>query len=278
MDGLLIIDKPQKMTSHDVVNVVRKTLHTKKVGHAGTLDPDATGVLVICVNKATKALQFLSAESKEYITTLSLGQATDTYDGSGQVIETKPFTGYDHLDEVVEQFTGDLMQTPPMYSAIKVHGKKLYEYAREGKSVQVEPRRVHIDEIEVLHAENNLITMRIACSKGTYIRSLCNDMAKALGYPGHMSALRRIRSGDFRIEDAVSLEALQAGDFTLMPLEEAFKSFDRLVIDDDKIAINGRLINKDSDHQVAVYNKEGKILAIYGPDGKGHLKSLRGLF
>lgn len=278
MDGLLIIDKPQKMTSHDVVNVVRKTLHTKKVGHAGTLDPDATGVLVVCVNKATKALQFLSAESKEYIATLALGEATDTYDASGKVTEKKEFTGYDHLDEVIKQFTGDLMQVPPMYSAIKVHGKKLYEYAREGKSVEVEPRKVHIDEIEVLCEENNLITMRVACSKGTYIRSLCHDMAQALGYPGHMSALRRIRSGDFKIADAITLDDLQAGKFKIMPLEEAFRSFDAIVLDDENIARNGKLINQDIDHQVAVYSREGKLLAIYGPDGKGHLKSLRGLF
>lgn len=278
MDGLLIIDKPQKMTSHDVVNVVRKTLHTKKVGHAGTLDPDATGVLVVCVNKATKALQFLTAESKEYITTLSLGTATDTYDASGQVTEEKAFTGYDHLDEVIASFTGDQLQMPPMYSAIKVNGKKLYEYAREGKTVHVEPRPITIDKIEVLDAHDHLITMKVACSKGTYIRSLCNDMARALGYPGHMSALRRIRSGDFKIEDAISLDDLKAGNFTLMPLEEAFKSFDSLTLEDESIAKCGKLIHQNIDHQVAVYNKEGHLLAIYGPDGHGHLKSLRGLF
>ena len=133
MNGLLIINKPKGMTSHDVVNIVRKTLHTKKVGHAGTLDPDATGVLVVCVNKATKALQFLTAEHKQYIATLSLGSSTDTYDASGTVLEEKPFTGYADLEDVLQSFIGESMQKPPMYSAIKIHGKKLYEYARAGE-------------------------------------------------------------------------------------------------------------------------------------------------
>ena len=131
-NGILLINKEAGMTSHDVVNRVRKIMHTKKVGHAGTLDPEASGVLVVAVNKATKALQFLTADTKEYIATLTLGTSTDTYDVTGQITEQKPFTGYDHLEEAINSFIGESMQVPPMYSAIKVNGKKLYEYARAG--------------------------------------------------------------------------------------------------------------------------------------------------
>lgn len=278
MNGLLIINKPKGMTSHDVVNIVRKALHTKKVGHAGTLDPDATGVLVVCVNKATKALQFLTAEHKQYIASLSLGKATDTYDASGHVTSEKPFVGYSNLEDVLQSFVGDSMQKPPMYSAIKIHGKKLYEYAREGKSVEVPARPITISHIELLKEENNEITFKVDCSKGTYIRSLCVDIASKLGYPGHMKELVRTRSGDFTIDQAISLEALEKGDYSLMPLEEAFASFDHLVLADESIALNGKKIHQNIDHQVAVFNQEGHLLAIYGPDGHGALKSLRGLF
>lgn len=278
MNGLLIINKPKGMTSHDVVNIVRKTLHTKKVGHAGTLDPDATGVLVVCVNKATKALQFLTAEHKQYIATLSLGSATDTYDASGTVLEEKPFTGYADLEDVLQSFIGESMQKPPMYSAIKIHGKKLYEYARAGEHIDVPARPIAIQDIQLLKEENNEITFQVDCSKGTYIRSLCVDIAKKLGYPGHMKDLIRTRSGDFTIDQAITLEDLAAGRYTIMPLEEAFASMDRLILEDESIALNGKKIHQNIDQQVAVYNQKGQLLAIYGPDGKGQLKSLRGLF
>lgn len=278
MNGLLIINKPKGMTSHDVVNIVRKTLHTKKVGHAGTLDPDATGVLVVCVNKATKALQFLTAEHKQYIATLSLGTATDTYDASGTVLEEKPFTGYADLEDVLQSFIGESMQKPPMYSAIKIHGKKLYEYARAGEHIDVPARPIAIQDIQLLKEENNEITFQVDCSKGTYIRSLCVDIAKKLGYPGHMKDLIRTRSGDFTIDQAITLEDLAAGRYTIMPLEEAFASMDRLILEDESIALNGKKIPVNKDHHVAIYNQEGQLLAIYGPDGKGQLKSLRGLF
>ncbi|MGM9953439.1 MAG: tRNA pseudouridine(55) synthase TruB [Intestinibaculum porci] len=278
MNGLLIINKPKGMTSHDVVNIVRKTLHTKKVGHAGTLDPDATGVLVVCVNKATKALQFLTAEHKQYIATLSLGTATDTYDASGTVLEEKPFTGYADLEDVLQSFIGESMQKPPMYSAIKIHGKKLYEYARAGEHIDVPARPIAIQDIRLLKEENNEITFQVDCSKGTYIRSLCVDIAKKLGYPGHMKDLIRTRSGDFTIDQAITLEDLAAGRYTIMPLEEAFASMDRLALEDESIALNGKKIPVNKDHNVAIYNQEGQLLAIYGPDGKGQLKSLRGLF
>lgn len=277
-DGLIIINKPAGYTSHDIVNIVRKTLHTKKVGHAGTLDPDAMGVLVVAVNKATKALQFLTAENKEYIATLKLGASTDTMDASGTVLDEKIFHGYDNLIEVLDSFLGDSMQVPPMYSAIKINGKKLYEYAREGKEVKVDPRPIHIDEIKLLKEEDDEITFRVNCSKGTYIRSLCFDIAKKLGYPGYMKTLIRSRSGDFDLSQGCTLDELKEGHYKMIALKDAFASMDHYILEDESIALNGKRIDESYDHNIAVFNKKGDILAIYGPDGAGRMKSLRGLF
>lgn len=278
MNGILLVNKPAGMTSHDVVNRVRKLCHTKKVGHCGTLDPDATGVLVLCIGKATKALQFLMSENKEYVATLSLGQATDTYDSSGKVIKEKEFQGIEHLDEVIQSFIGQQLQMPPIYSAIKVKGKKLYEYARENKEVQIEPRPITIHQIEILKQYDHFIEMKVSCSKGTYIRSLCVDIAEKLGYPGHMSHLTRTKSGQFCLENCYSLEDIEEGNFHLLTLEEAFASFEHYEIADENIVYHGKLIQSDIDHQVVVVNQQGDVLAVYGPNGKGYLKSIRGLF
>lgn len=277
MDGILLIHKEAGMTSHDVVMKVRKLLHTKKVGHCGTLDPDATGVLVLCVNKATKAIQFLTADSKEYIAVLSLGKSTDTYDASGKVVEEKEFTGIDRVKEVLDSFIGKQSQVPPIYSAIKINGKKLYEYARENKEVDIQPRDIEIKELELLDIKDNEITFRVLCSKGTYIRSLCVDIACKLGYPGHMKSLIRSQSGDFKLEECYRLEDVENGHFQLVSMDEAFAHFDRIEVD-ESIVIHGKKIKSDIDHEVAVYSYEGKLLAVYGPDGEGYLKSIRGLF
>ena len=212
MDGILLINKEKNMTSHDVVNKVRRVFQTKKVGHCGTLDPDATGVLVLCVGKATKALQFLTSEEKQYIATLTLGTSTDTYDASGVVLEEKEFTGVTNVKEVLNSFIGKQKQVPPIYSAIKVNGKKLYEYARNNQEVHIEPRDIEILDIELLEIKDNTIQFKVDCSKGTYIRSLCVDIAKKLGYPGHMSDLIRSRSGAFKLEDCYTLEQLENKD------------------------------------------------------------------
>jgi len=278
MDGILLVNKPSGMTSHDVVYQVRKMLHTKKIGHCGTLDPDATGVLVLCVGKATKALQFLMSEEKEYIATLSLGKATDTYDASGHVLEEKDFQGVSNVKAVLDSFIGCQKQMPPLYSAIKVNGKKLYEYARNHEEVEVQPRDIEIKEIELIEEADSLLTFRVLCSKGTYIRSLCVDIAKKLGYPGHMSQLIRTQSGHFRIEDCFSLDEIAEGKYRLLSLEEAFEHFEKYVIEDEKIVYCGQLIQSDIDHQVVVVNQNNQVLAVYGPNGQGYLKSIRGLF
>ncbi len=278
MNGILLINKPAGMTSHDVVNIARKSLHTKKVGHCGTLDPDATGVLVLCIGKATKALQFLTSEQKEYIATLTLGTSTDTYDSSGVVLEEKEFQGVDDVEKVLKSFLGKQKQLPPIYSAIKVNGKKLYEYARHNEKVDIQPRDIEILEIELLKQLDNHIQFRVLCSKGTYIRSLCVDIAKKLGYPGHMSHLLRSRSGHFDLKDCFSIDELKEGKVQFLSLEEAFKDYKHYIVDDENIVYHGKLIRSDIDHQVVVVNRDGKVLAVYGPNGNGYLKSIRGLF
>ena len=280
MDGIILVNKPSGMTRHDVVNKLRRILKTKKVGHCGTLDPDATGVLVVCVNKATKVLQFLTSESKEYVATLSLGTSTDTYDASGKIIETKEFYALDNNEIVAcfNNFIGSQEQKPPIYSAIKVNGKKLYEYARAGEQVEVPTRSVTVNHLEILQIENNLIKFKVGCSKGTYIRSLCYDLAKALGYPGHMKDLIRTKSGNFSLENCFTLEQIENGEYTTVSLEEALNSYQQLVVDDEKIIFHGKKIKSDLNEQVVILNRQGKVLAMYGPDGNGYLKSIRGLW
>lgn len=280
MDGIILVNKPAGMTSHDVVNKLRKILKTKKVGHCGTLDPDATGVLVVCVNKATKVLQFLTSDSKEYIATLSLGTSTDTYDASGTVVETKEFHGLDDnlIKSCFASFVGSQEQKPPLYSAIKVNGKKLYEYARTGESVEVPTRNITINYLEILNIDNNLIKFKVGCSKGTYIRSLCVDLAKSLGYPGHMQELIRTKSGNFDLARCYSLEQIEQGDFKTIGLNEALSHYQQLVVDDEQIVYHGKKIKSDLNEQVVILNKQGTVLAMYGPDGHGYLKNIRGLW
>ncbi|OUP79116.1 tRNA pseudouridine(55) synthase TruB [Erysipelatoclostridium sp. An173] len=280
MDGVIIVNKPAGMTSHDVVNRIRKIFKTKKVGHCGTLDPDATGVLVVAVNKATKLLQFLTADNKEYIATLSLGTATDTYDASGQVTATKEYVPISDkkILACLNSFVGKQEQIPPMHSAIKVKGKKLYEYARNNETVEIPRRVITIDYIELISIVDNLVKFKVGCSKGTYIRSLCFDIAKKLDYPGHMYSLIRSKSGNFSLSDSYSLEEIENGEFEMLSMEEALSNYPKLVVDDENIIYHGKKIKSKINHQVAIYNQNNKVLAIYGPDGNGYLKNIRGLW
>ncbi len=280
MDGVIIVNKPAGMTSHDVVNRIRKIFKTKKVGHCGTLDPDATGVLVVAVNKATKLLQFLTADNKEYIATLSLGTATDTYDASGQVTATKEYVPISDkkILACLNSFVGKQEQIPPMHSAIKVKGKKLYEYARNNETVEIPKRVITIDYIELISIVDNLVKFKVGCSKGTYIRSLCFDIAKKLDYPGHMYSLIRSKSGNFSLSDSYSLEEIENGEFEMLSMEEALSNYPKLVVDDENIIYHGKKIKSKINHQVAIYNQNNKVLAIYGPDGNGYLKNIRGLW
>ena len=213
MDGVLNIDKPRGITSHDVVQRVRRILRIKKVGHTGTLDPEATGVLPVLVGKATKISRFLINSDKEYIATMMLGIKTDTGDSKGRVISeaSGPFPSEKEIRSVFEGFTGKIPQVPPMYSAIKVNGMPLYSLARKGIEVERKAREITVYSLDVRNIESTLITFRVHCSKGTYIRTLVSDIGDALGVGGHLVSLRRIVAGKFRIEDSVSLKELEEG-------------------------------------------------------------------
>lgn len=195
MDGIIIINKPSGYTSHDIVSKIRKTLNIKKVGHTGTLDPLATGVLPILLGNGTKLSKYLINHDKEYITTIKFGVRTDTGDITGKIVEEKEIPKYSEtkIKEVLKGFEGKQKQLPPMYSAIKVNGKKLYEYARSGQSIEIPPRDIEVYNIELLSLKKDSIEIKIDCSKGTYIRSLCEDIAQKLGTVGTMSELKRIK-------------------------------------------------------------------------------------
>ena len=279
MNGVIIVNKPQQYTSHDVIQVLRKTLHTKKVGHCGTLDPDATGVLVVCVNKATKLVPFLTCDDKEYIATLTLGFSTDTYDASGTVVDSKPFTKIaKDIETVLQSYIGTHLQKPPIYSAIKVNGKKLYEYARNNDSVEIPERKIEIYKIDLLHAQGNQIQFKVHCQKGTYIRTLCHDIAKDLGYPGHMSQLERTKSGSFTIAQSYSLDQIAKGEFSFLSIEEALQGYPQYILEKEEDIYHGKQIVSDRQEEVVVYNTSGKALAVYGPGPKGYLKNIRGLW
>lgn len=211
--GYLNVYKEKGMTSHDVVFKARKILKTKKIGHTGTLDPDAQGVLILCVGQATKMVEYITDHDKVYQVEVVLGFATDTCDLSGTVIEqSQKRVDRDAFEHVLVQFTGDIRQTPPIYSAIRVNGKKLYHYARNGETVEIPERDVHIGEITLLEfcEDSQKATIMVTCSKGTYMRSLCRDIGAALGTLACMGNLIRHRVGRFRIEDALTLAEIEA--------------------------------------------------------------------
>ena len=201
-NGILVIDKPQDWTSHDVVAKLRGILHVKRIGHAGTLDPMATGVLPVFVGRATRAVEFAAEREKEYRAGLRLGVVTDTQDVTGTVLETNPISvTREQLEAVLNQFRGPIQQIPPMYSAIKKDGKKLYELARRGQEVERQPRPITIYELELMdQLSPTEFTLRVLCSKGTYVRTLCHDIGQALGCGGTLSSLRRTQSAGFTLD------------------------------------------------------------------------------
>lgn len=217
IDGLLVFDKDKGITSHDLVYKVRRKLGIKKVGHTGTLDPMATGVLVISIGKATKTSEYILSSDKEYEAKIKLGVLTNSYDITGEILEEEKVNfREDDIKKALQNFTGKLSQKPPIYSALKVDGKKLYEYAREGKDVEIKKRDIEIYKNELLDFNgSDEFLIRVTVSKGTYIRSLANDIGNFLGTYGTLTELRRIRTGDFKIEDSIS-----TSDFENMPIDE----------------------------------------------------------
>ncbi len=233
LGGVLNVDKPAGWTSHDVVGRVRRLAGLRQVGHAGTLDPMATGVLVLCLGRATRLLEYLTGQPKTYLARVTLGAATDTYDAEGEVVERRPVPALSHeqLDAALDAFRGEIMQRPPAYSALKRDGVALYKRARAGEVVEVEPRPVAIYELEMLAFDGQTLLLRIHCGAGTYVRSIAHDLGQALGCGGHLSALQRTAVGPFTVESAVTLEQLAepgALAASLLPADTAVAHLPRL--------------------------------------------------
>ena len=271
MNGVINLNKPEGKTSHDMVYFLRRLTGVRRVGHTGTLDPDATGVLAMCIGTATKAAEYLTAQQKSYRAQMILGASTDTLDSSGTVLERRAVSVTpEQIGAAAGKFVGTIEQIPPMYSAIKVGGKKLYELAREGKQVVRKARTVQIDRIEILETDlaAGVVLMEIDCSKGTYIRSLCADIGEALGCLAHMGGLVRTRSGRFTIEQSYTAEQLEAlqeegrlGE-AVLPVDAVFSQYRALRVagrDEFKVR-NGTPIALDG-------LAEGAFYRIYGQDG-----------
>mgnify|MGYP001078301350 CR=1 FL=1 len=288
--GIVIIDKPQGWTSMDVCAKLRGILREKRVGHGGTLDPMATGVLPVFVGSATKAVAFAEQSDKEYLAGLRLGVVTNTQDSTGQVLEERPVTvDRAALEAVLPRFTGPIAQIPPMYSAIKVRGKKLYELARRGQEVERKPRSVTIHTLEVTEQTGEAeYQLRVRCSKGTYVRTLCHDIGQALGCGGCMSSLRRVKAAGFTPEDSVTLEAVQAavdrgeGESLLLPVDCCFAGLPVLVLKtagaEKKIRNGAPLSARDvPDGEYRVYGMDKTFLALGRATG-GTLATVKSFF
>lgn len=287
MDGIILINKGKGCTSHDVVNKV-KHITSEKVGHTGTLDPNATGLLPLLIGKGTKLSYYLINHDKEYEVTLKLGMKTDTADGEGIIIEKqevdRKVLQEENIKNVIDSFIGKQMQTPPIYSAIKINGKKLYEYARKNIEVDIKPRQIEIYNIHLnkIDAKEKQIQFTVQCSKGTYIRSLCEDIAKRLGTIGYMKELNRTKVGIFKIEDSITIEELEKNKNNLtkylITIEDLFY---RLYNEENKITLNKKqlelylngvkLSSKNKDGMYGVYDENHIFIGI-GKIQKGLLK------
>ena len=284
MDGVIVIRKEKGYTSHDVVAKLRGILHMKKIGHTGTLDPDAEGVLPVALGKATRLVDMITDKEKTYEAVMRLGVVTDTQDMSGTVLSEVPEfqVAEEELRAVTESFAGDYMQVPPMYSALKVNGKKLYELAREGKTVERKPRPVHFYEIEILDIDFPLVRFRVTCSKGTYIRTLCHDIGEKLGCGAAMETLLRTKVGRFTLDDAITLaqteEAVRNGEIEqrILGIEEILAEYPRVCCreEGDRLLANGNplvqaLVNaEENDGWIRMCNSEGSFAGVYQWDEK----------
>lgn len=283
--GIIVIDKPADWTSMDVCAKLRGHLKEKRIGHAGTLDPMATGVLPVFVGSATRAVEFAEKGDKEYLAGLRLGLVTNTQDITGETLEVRPVTaGEEELRAVLPRFVGTIRQIPPMYSAIKRDGKRLYELARAGKEVHRDPRPITIHEIEVLEqlGEGEYL-LRVRCSKGTYVRTLCHDIGEALGCGGAMSSLRRTMAAGFTLKEAVTLEEVrERGAELLMPTDQYFRELPSYTIKDprqDKLCRNGNPIKAPglSEGEYRVYGENGEFLCV-SRFWEGTLTSVKNFF
>lgn len=273
MDGIIVINKPKNCTSHDVVKKVKKILN-EKVGHTGTLDPNATGVLPLLVGKGTQISKYLINHDKVYEAVLKIGEKTDTADAEGKIIETQNVKlsalKEEDIKAVLKSLLGEQKQIPPMYSAIKVNGKKLYEYARSGEIIKVEPRLIYIYNLELIKVANQEITYKVHCSKGTYIRTLCEQIAEKLGTVGYMKELKRLQVGEFKIEDSLTIDEIKENiQKKFITIEEYFKKYPKINLDLRKLQLFLNGVQLD-------YNLENGIYTIYNNEkfiGTGTIKN-----
>jgi tRNA pseudouridine55 synthase len=271
MDGVLVIDKPAGMTSHDVVDEIRRRLKTKKVGHGGTLDPDATGVLVLGIGRATRFLSFAQASPKRYEGVVRFGSATSTQDASGEVLATSDASRLVRADveEALRSFEGDIEQVPPMVSAVKIGGEALYKKARRGEEVERQPRRVTIHHATLTgfaSGDEPEATLDVRCSGGTYIRTLAHDLGAQLGCGAHLRSLRRTEAGSFTLADAMQLAEVGGG--SLRPLVDVVRDLPQLEVDADAAALitNGRPLDLDAEVEeggIVALVRQGSLLALY---------------
>ena len=269
MNGIVIVDKPQGWTSQDVTARLRRVFNTRRIGHGGTLDPMATGVLPVFVGRATRGVEFFEHAEKIYETTIRLGLTTDTEDVTGEVLtEQKVEISHQEFLDILPKFRGKIQQIPPMYSALKVNGQKLCDLARKGKEVERQPREIEIFELECLEFSGDTARLRVHCSKGTYIRTLCKDIGEALGCGGCMAALRRVTAGEYTIDEAVPLQALLDAENPepyLRTVDTMFRNYDAVTLtaNQEKRCRNGNAFSVAlADGTYRAYSREGEFLML----------------
>lgn len=275
MNGILLINKPKNYTSHDIVYKVKKIYH-EKVGHTGTLDPNATGVLPLLIGKATLLSKYLINHDKVYEATIELGEKRDTGDSEGKIVQKKDvkidLLSKEHVQEILNTMLGKQQQIPPMYSAIKINGKKLYEYAREGEKLERKAREIEIYEIELINIYQNIIQFRVSCSKGTYIRTLCEEIAERLETVGYMKELKRVQVGEFKIDQTVTIEELENNkedssflESKLMTVEKVFQEREKMQLSEKQLTrfLNGVKISLDLKEDLyRIYDKQMNFIGI----------------
>ena len=270
MDGVLLINKEKGMGSTHVVSRVRKLLNTRDVGHCGTLDPLAEGLLILTVGKALKISKYLEATTKEYVTTLTLGKSTATLDAEGEFQEEKEIVPFNEKDikEAFNKLLGKTMQTPPLYSALSKNGRRLYEYARNNEQVEIPKREIEILELELLNFNESSITYRIKCSKGTYIRVVNQDLANLLNNIGYTTFLKRTKIGDFNINDAYSLLDIENNDFNFISIKDSLYDFNKYYLNDFEynIVSHGNIFKKYLPGYHLMIDKNGNEIALYQGD------------
>ncbi len=279
MDGIILVNKPQGWTSHDLVQKVRRLINIKKIGHTGTLDPLASGLMMLTIGKATKLLPFIAEHSKEYIAELQMGYSTDTLDITGEVREQKeivPYTANDVL-KAFEEMKGPQLQTPPMYSSKKVNGKKLYELARKNIEIERKAVPIEIKELELLETEDDVIRFRVRCSSGTYVRVLCTDIAERLNNLGVMKSLVRTSIDNYRLEQASSLENIKNGQFTVYTAYDVLNKYPYIEMEDISDVLNGKAIKLKCEHDLVMITHNTEVVAAYQRDKDDIFTCRRGL-